>query len=147
MCIFAVMRALISSIFLLALCSCLDTPPCIDSQTSSLTIEFKSIIDGSNKTINIDSVYIVSPDMVVEKEVDLAEVSVPVPPDMTSFLIVFQSQELEDSISINYKVTPKLFAQDCDVELLFTDFGLDYTTADSLRISLDEIPPRIEVFF
>ena len=141
------MRNLHLVIWVIFLSSCLDTPSCLDTQTSTVTVDFRSLVDGTDKTITIDSIYLQNPVALIAKDIDLASAEIPMYPDVGNTLVVFQSSELEDSISLNYQVTPKLYAAQCDVELLFSAYSLDYTTADSVRLFLEEIPPRIEIFF
>lgn len=141
------MRNLYLAIFCMLGVSCLDQPPCLDSQNNRVEISFKSLDDNSDKTITIDSIYISNPLFVVEKNIDIAGTAIPLFPDLNEVLIVIESSSLQDSIKIQYEARAKLYSRECDVEMIFDEFILDYTTADSIRLNLDQIPPQIEIVF
>lgn len=141
------MRTLCLVIFCILGVSCLDQPPCLDSQNNRIEISFKSIDDNTDKTITVDSVYVSNPLFIVEKNIDIAGTEIPLYPDMNEVLIIIESASLQDSIKLQYEARPKLYSRECDVEMIFNEFSLEYTTADSIRLNLELIPPQIEIVF
>lgn len=135
----------------LAVNACLDQPDCVRLNNNRAGIAYKYLTDGSNASLQFDSIWAVgSADTIYDQRLSAFVIRLNHFAEQTT--VKFADDEATDSIVFEYSSQVQFVSEDCGERYVLSNLRVVKHTFDSLRIvgdtpAKDNNARNIEIYF
>lgn len=127
--------------------ACLEDPDCSPQGNNEAVISFFDKEDGSPLTLDIDSIWVNEFTGNLAVNQSLSSRILFLDPTFRELHLNIVAGDTSGVFTFNYNAVPKLYADNCDVVFLYTNFGIKYTNFDSLVLKPNVNPVAVEIYF
>lgn len=137
--------------FLAIFFSCQDEADCISVTTDFANLSFYKIDLNELDTVVVNGLQPVGSDSILLSDTTITgTIQIPLNPNMNSSTFAFDTEYGLDTLILSYNVSTRLVAEDCGLEVLFSELDTLRNDFDSIRIVnnilVEEIDEDIRIY-